>query len=125
MSDRNFRIEGSHRRGQDGGRISLDKDRSRLMLVAPVGHRRENSTGKIRQSLTGLHEIQIMFWGDPKHPERLVKHLPMLSSGKKDGMKGIRFTQREINRRHFNGLRPSARNDRNCSFQIITNSFQF
>jgi hypothetical protein len=88
------------------------------MLVAPMGHGGDHSAGKIRQSLTGLHEIQIMFWDDTEHPERLVKHLPMLSGCKKDGMKGVRLPQSEIDRRHFNGLRPSARNNRDCSFHF-------
>ena len=82
-----------------------------------MGHGGEHSAGKVRQSLTGLHEIQIMFWNDTKHPERLIKHLSMLSGSKKDGIKRIRFPQSEINRRHFYGLRPSARNNRDDSFQ--------
>ena len=82
-----------------------------LLRFKNIAHPGQHPTGDVRQVLSGLHEVQVYVRGDLKQLQHLIQHLSVLRGDADDGLQRRCGLQRMNERRHFDGLRTSPKDD--------------
>ena len=109
MSDRNARVEGSHRRAQDRGSVALYKDSRWLRVGEPGGHASQHAARKLRQRLARLHQAEVDIGLEAERAQRLIEQFAMLAGRDEQRTHLAGTTQLGEHRRELNAL--GARTD--------------
>ena len=107
-------IKCRQRRGKCGAGIPVNEHDIRLFFLQNGIQTGQHIRRNHRQSLIGLHDVEIVIGPDVEKSQYLVQHLPVLSGNADNGLEFIFFLlERFYQWRHFNCFGASAEDKHN------------
>jgi hypothetical protein len=108
VAERDLSVIARQRRGQDGRRIALGEDEVRCLGLERLVEGREGPCGDLREPLPGAHQPEVEVGGEPEVGEGPVEQLAMLAGRDEPDADPLGLPEPEDDRRHLDGLGPSA-----------------